>query len=219
MKLRFSFIAQRALGVLLFFATIFPSKAQAVYTGDNAKKFIQDVPETFRNQIIEGIPAQSPATPLKTRKLLVVNYNIRDKEVSKGHPSIPYANFAIQKMGEKTSAFETWFTDDTLIFCSDKLFDFDAIVLNNTVGVLFEGKEARQRLLDYVYSGRGIMGIHAGAGATFVQYPVYDQFPEFGEMMGGYENGGHPWKTNEYINMISDEPAHPLAGMYRPKGF
>jgi uncharacterized protein len=119
------------------------------------------------------------------------------------HASVPYANYAIYQMGVKTGAFETYFTSDTLAFARDILQQFDGIVLNNTVGVLFENTEMRQDLLDYVYGGGGIMGIHGGAGATFVQYPVYDHFPEFGEMMGGYENGGHPWKTHEFINMVS----------------
>jgi len=219
MKFHFSSFVGGVASSLLFFISTTHILAQAVYTGDQAEKFFWEIPENFKSQIREGIPTESFVSPQKSRKLLVVNFNIRDKTVSKGHPSIPYANYAFQQMGIKTGAFETWFTDDTLIFCSDKLFDFDAIVLNNTVGVLFQGKEARQGLLDYVYSGRGIMGIHGGAGATFVQYPEYDQFPEFGEMLGGYENGGHPWKTNEYINMIADEPAHPVVGTIGQRDF
>ncbi len=219
MKYFFLHHPKRSILTFLFLFSLHSLIGQGLYTGDQAAKFTAGIPENFRSQIREGIPSAAISAPLKARKLLVVNYNIRDRKVSSGHPSIPYANYAIQQMGIKTGAFETWFTDDTLIFCTDKLFDFDAIVLNNTVGALFEGKEARQRLLDYVYSGHGTMGIHGGAGATFVQYPVYDQFPEFGEMMGGYENGGHPWKTNEYINMIADEPAHPLAGTTGQKDF
>jgi type 1 glutamine amidotransferase/sugar phosphate isomerase/epimerase len=135
------------------------------------------------------------------------------------HASVPYANYAIYSMGVQTGTFETYFTNDTLAFTRDILQQFDGIVLNNTVGVLFENAKMRQALLDYVYGGGGIMGIHGGAGATFVQYPVYDQFPEFGAMMGGYENGGHPWKTHEFINMIVDEPGHPINLGFEVKDF
>jgi len=185
-------------------------KGQTFYSGAEAGIFFEGIPENFKMQIRNALPKQAYANPKKQRKLLVVNYNIRDKKITNGHASIPYANYAIYQMGEQTGAFQTFFSNDTLVFAKEILVQFDAIVLNNTVGVLFENKDTRQHLLDYIYGGGGIMGIHAGAGATFVQYPVYDQFPEFGEMMGAYENYGHPWKTHEWINIKVDEIEHPI---------
>ncbi len=185
-------------------------RAQTFYQGSKADTFFEGIPKNFQQQIERAIPKEYIVKPTSSKKLLVFNLNINGKKVSKGHASIPYANYAIYKMGEQTGAYETYFSRDTLVFAKDILTQFDGIVLNNTVGVLFENKDTRQALLDYVYGGGGIMGIHGGAGATFVQYPVYGQFPEFGEMMGGYENGGHPWKTHEWINMIVDERNHPV---------
>jgi len=185
-------------------------KAQTISKGSTADAFFDGIPENFQKQIERAIPKEYIVKPAVSRKLLVFNLNIIDKIISNGHPSIPYANYAIYKMGEQTGAYETYFSSDTLVITKDILAQFDGIVLNNTVGVLFENKDTRQALLNYVYGGGGIMGIHGGAGATFVQYPLYDQFPEFGEMMGGYENGGHPWKTHEWINMIVDERNHPI---------
>jgi len=46
--------------------------------------------------------------------------------------------------------------------------------------------------------------------ATFVQWPRYDQFPEFGEMLGGYENGGHPWKPDDTITLRVEDRRHPV---------
>ena len=69
-----------------------------------------------------------------------------------------------------------------------------------------------------VSNGKGFVGIHA-AGATFVQWPKYDQWPEFGEMLGGYENGGHPWKSDEWITIKLDDPEHPLNAGFKGKGF
>lgn len=203
--------------LLILFASI--SQAQPVLPASKAQKFYDGIPENFKKQINNAIPKQAVVEHKKKRKLLVVNYNIRDKKIWAGHASIPYANYAIYQMGEKTGAYETYFSDDTLAFKAETLAQFDAVILNNTVGVLFESASMRQGLLDYVYSGKGIMGIHGGAGATFVQYPVYDQFPEFGEMMGGYENGGHPWKTHEWINMKANEPAHPINAAFEGADF
>ncbi|MFA5535204.1 MAG: ThuA domain-containing protein, partial [Mariniphaga sp.] len=66
--------------------------------------------------------------------------------------------------------------------------------------------------------GGGFIGIHA-AGATFCQYPVYDQFPEFGEMLGGYENGGHPWGPKDTITLHVEEPLHPVNAAFDGRGF
>ena len=196
-----------------------PVLAQAVFKGDQAEAFFEEVPENFKMQIRNAIPKEAIVKPAQQRKLLVVNYNIRDKKVTGGHHSIPYANYAIYQMGEQTGAYQTYFSNDTLVFEKSIMDQFDAVVLNNTVGVLFENGTTRQDLLDFVYGGKGIMGIHGGAGATFVQYPVYDQFPEFGEMMGGYENGGHPWKTHEWINLLVEDSEHPLNHGFIQKDF
>ena len=193
--------------VMLFF--VLEAMAQVIVTGDEATQFFEPVADDFKRQIEIAIPEKAIAQPLKPRKLLVINRHVSNGRVMAGHASIPYANYAIKLMGEKTGAFQAYFTTDTLAFQADILNQFDAICFNNTAGVLFEDKQLRRNLLEYVYSGKGFIGIHA-AGATFVQYPVYDQFPEFGIMMGGYENGGHPWRNQEWIHIKVEEPSHPI---------
>ena len=91
-----------------------------------------------------------------------------------------------------TGAYEAVFSDDIEMFRPANIKQFDAICFNNTLGVLFDDPELRASLLGFVESGKGFVGIH-DAIATFVQYPKYDQWPEFGRMLGGTENGGHPW--------------------------
>ena len=198
---------------VLLFAALLTSTglhAQAYVSGDEAAAFFEGVPEYLRATIRNALPKEAVTVPQKPRKLLVISCNFRDGQAVKGHPSIPYANYALYRMGMQTGAFQAFFSNDTSAFEPSVLREFDAVCLNNTVGVLFNDPVTRQSLLDYVFQGHGIAGIHGGAGATFVQYPVYDQFPEFGEMMGGYENGGHPWKTHEWINLVVTEPGHPL---------
>jgi hypothetical protein len=54
--------------------------------------------------------------------------------------------------------------------------------------------------------GKGIVGIH-DAVATFVQYPVYDQWTAFGQMIGVTENGGQPWNGEVMTIRIEDKKA------------
>ena len=192
--------------------------AQPFKPAAQAKAFYAGLPDSAIELIYNAIPGMAMVSPEKPRKLLVFNLDIWNGEIRKGHPSVPYANYLLQLMGKKTGAYETYFSNDTMVFKSAYLNQFDAICFNNTVGVLFEDPVLRNNLLEFVYSGKGFFGIHA-AGATFCQWPVYDQFPEFGEMLGGYENGGHPWKPHEWITLKMDEPSHPINRAFEGKGF
>jgi len=160
-------------------------------------------------KIENALPERAPAPVSEPRRLLVFTLNMREGERQMGHPSQARANCAFSLMGERTGAFEAFFSSDTAVFTAEGLEPYDAICFNNTAGVLFEDGERRECLLEYVYRGGGFIGIHAAA-ATFVQWPVYDQWPEFGQMLGGYENGGHPWKPHEWITLRVEEPEHPV---------
>jgi len=171
-----------------------------------------------RTTIEKALPAKAPGKPGKPRKLLVVTLNVRDGVPRTGHPSIPHGNYALQLMGQKTGAYEAVFSNDVEMFRPRNLEKFDAVCFNNTVGVLFEDQELRMSLLDFVSGGHGFVGIHA-AGATFVQWPVYDQWPEFGDMLGGYENGGHPWKPDETITLRVEDPQNPVNAVFGGQSF
>jgi type 1 glutamine amidotransferase len=169
-------------------------------------------------KIETAVPKKPFVQPVKPRKLLVINLHMRDGQIINGHNSIPYSNLALDLMGKATGAFEPVFSNDTLMFTAENLEQFDAICFNNTAGVLFKSPKLRANLLNFVSQGKGFVGIHA-AGATFVQWPKYDQWPAFGEMLGGYENGGHPWKPYEWITLRVEEPDHPLTSMFKDKFF
>ncbi len=51
-----------------------------------------------------------------------------------------------------------------------------------------------------------------------MQYPKYDQWPEFGRMLGGTENGGHPW-NGEVMTMKVEDPASPINAAFGGKDF
>jgi len=121
-------------------------------------------------------------------------------------------------MGKKTGAYEAVFSDDMEMFRPDKIKQFDATCFNNTQGVLFNDPELRKSLLDFITEGHGFVGIHA-AIATFVQHPVYDQWPAFGKMLGGTENGGHPWAPTDSLTFKVDDPKSPLTAVFKGSGF
>ena len=171
-----------------------------------------------RGKIESAIPAKAQVKPKRPRKLLVVTLNMRDGVERRGHSSIPAGNYAIQMMGQKTGAYEAVFNNDLSVFRPENLKQYDAICFNNTVGVLTNDPGLRESLLAFVRAGKGFVGFHAAA-ATFVQYPKYDQFPPFGEMLGGYENGGHPWGPKDVISIKVEDPKHPVNAAFRGQAF
>jgi len=214
MKNIISFCLKIILNIILVYIIIllFPISvlSQKIYSVEEAESIFYPISDDYKMQIKNAIPKIASVQPDQQKKLLVFNLHVsKDRKPLVGHYSIPYANYAILLMGETTGAYETFFSNDTLVFQPQILDQFDAICFNNTGGVLFDDDELRMNILDYVYGGKGFIGIHAAA-ATFVQWPVYDQFPAFGIMLGGYENGGHPWKENEWITIRVDEPDHPV---------
>jgi hypothetical protein len=174
-----------------------------------------------KKPIDDAMPKAAPAMPQKPRRVLVSTLNVRRGSVRLGereHSSIPYGNYAIEQLGKRTGAYEAVFNNDIAMFKPGVIDQFDAILFLNTVGVLFDDKELRASLLDFIASGKGFVGFHAAA-ATFVEYPVYDQFPAFGQMLGGTENGGHPWKPTESFTVKVDDPKSPLTAMFGSEGF
>jgi type 1 glutamine amidotransferase len=72
-----------------------------------------------------------------------------------------------------------------------------------------EAEPARQKaLLNFVASGKGLIGIHAATDA-------YYKWTEYGEMIGGYFNG-HPWHN---INIKVDDSTSPVNAVFEGKNF
>jgi hypothetical protein len=106
----------------------------------------REVTPEGRQKIEAALPAMAPVKPLRTRKLLVVDYR-------GGHPSVPYANLAVELMGSKTGAYEAVISHDTSLLAADKLKTIDAVYLNNTAGIpvdVFSETELREIFAAYV---------------------------------------------------------------------
>jgi hypothetical protein len=161
-------------------------------------------------KIKAAMPEKAVAKPAKPRKMLVFW-----RCETFFHTVIPVANEALKIMGEKTGAFQvTAVTDDYSVFTAETLKQFDVICLNNTTSLKFDPKatpERCQALMDFVKSGKGIVGIHAAADNFY-------QWPEGMEMMGN-KFTAHPWGAGSTVAIKIDEPDHPLTAPFKGQGF
>jgi type 1 glutamine amidotransferase len=162
-------------------------------------------PEGIR-KILDAAPAKATAQPAKPRKLLVFY-----RTEGFVHPSIPYGIEALIVLGKKTGAFEAVASEDMAMFTPEKLAEFDGVMFLNTTGLKFEDPAQRKALLDFIASGKGMMGIHAATD----NFPTW---PEAQEMMGGKFNG-HPWGAGDTVAVKIDDPKHPVAQAFGGKGF
>ncbi len=179
----------------------------------------QEVSTEQKRKIDVALPQEAPATPQQPRLMLVTNLAMRDGKPWRGssNDAIPAQNYAVDQMGKRTGTYKAFFSNDVEMFRPANIRQFDAICFLNSVGVLFEDKELKASLLDYIQGGGGVVGIH-DAIATFVQYPVYDQWPAFGRMIGGTENGGHPWNGEPMTIRVEDHNS-PLTTVFEGKSF
>jgi len=127
-----------------------------------------------------------------------------------GHRSIPHANLALEIMGKKTGAFEPVFSNDLANLKYDKIRQFDAVYLNNTVGMIFVDPEVREGLTRFVREGGGLAGNHGVSHASM-------DWPEFGEMIG--TKWGVHREPTEQATVRIDDPNHPLTRAFGGKEF
>ncbi|MBM3289953.1 MAG: ThuA domain-containing protein, partial [Candidatus Hydrogenedentes bacterium] len=153
-----------------------------------------------------ALPAQARVAPPTARKLLVFT-------LCKGfvHSSIPVGAHAIERMGVKTGAYAATVSDDPMVFAPDSLAQFDAVLMLNTTGELFDDEKLKQSLAKFVKKGKGLVGIHAATDCFY-------HWAEYGEMMGGYFDG-HPWGSGDTVTCKLDDPAHALNTAFKGRGF
>jgi len=177
-----------------------------------AKAQIVPGPEE-RRQIEAAIPTKAIAAPGRARKLLIFDLNVGYG----GHRSIATCNLAFTLMGEKTGAFQTVISREPSVFKPETLREFDAVFLNNTVGNLFEDPALRQSLIEFVYGGGGLMGVH-GTSVAFTKWPgAIEDWPEFGIMIGA--RGANHRASDEHVFIKLDDPAHPVNQAFAGQGF
>ncbi|HWB32114.1 MAG TPA: ThuA domain-containing protein [Acidobacteriaceae bacterium] len=155
-------------------------------------------------KIDAALPDTAPAKPRKPRKLLVMDLNV----AYGGHRSIPAENYAIEQMGKRTGAYTVVFDDNLDNLKYPKIKQYDAIVLNNTVGMIFVDPEVRAGLLRFVREGGGLAGNHGTSHASM-------DWPEFHDMIG-VTRGVHRANTEKCWIKI-DDPKSPLVASFNGK--
>lgn len=170
-----------------------------------AERF-QPVTEAQRMAIVEAVPEQPTAEPAKPRRVLVF-YRCEGFI----HTSIPHGNVATQQMGRKTGAFQVDLADTYDVFTPENLSRYDAIVLNNTTHLKFPQPQQEQALLDFVASGKGLVGYHAASDNFYAH-------PKAAAMIGGQFNG-HPWGAGGTWAFKLDDPQHALNRAFGGQGF
>lgn len=159
---------------------------------------------------IDLIEAAMPPAPPKTdgpkRKVLVF-YRCQYP-----HVSIATGTKTFALMGKHTGAFEATLADDPADFSRDNLAQYDAVLLNNTTS--FDstiGLDGQSALLDFVRSGKGLIGIHAAADSC-------KQWQEGATLIGGVF-AGHPWTSKGTWQFRVKEPEHPLNSGFTKEAF
>ena len=167
-----------------------------------------------RKQIEAAIPKAAPAKPLKPRKLLIFDLNVGYP----GHGSIITANYAFKLMGQRTGAFETVISRDPAVFKRESLKQFDAVFFNNTVGNCFKDPALRRSLVELVYAGGGLMGVH-GTSVAFTRWTegAREDWPEFAFMLGA--RGASHLDANEPVLVRVEDETHPVTACFGGKEF
>jgi type 1 glutamine amidotransferase len=165
-------------------------------------------------------PDKAQAKALKQRNVLVWGHVWT-------HQPNPYAEKALEILAHKTGAFKAVISDDPRLLLANQLSQFDALVMNNIherepflpdgFSQLSKEQQAaarsfdqsvKQSILDYVRSGKGLVGIHAATAA-------FQNWPEYGEMIGGYY-GGH---IHQEVVIRPEDPDHPVNACFGGKPF
>ncbi len=206
MKKRSTLIASLTLASMcLLVAQNKPADAKPKTWEEKAAERFGNTPTAEHKATIDaGIP-ELTATPKAPHKVLVF-YRCEGFI----HTSIPFGNYALKTIAEKTKAFTADFSDQYAVFTKENLAQYDAIIFNNTTG-LNPDESQRAAILDFINNGKGVVGFHAAA----------DNFGKWEEgiaMIGGIFNG-HPWGAGGTWAFKVEDTSHPLNAAFAGKGF
>lgn len=156
--------------------------------------------------VLGVLTVSRPATmaqPVPARKKLLA---LGDTHTGFTHDSIGHALAVIDRLGRESGAFDTYIRTDSQWITKQpvppparnarNLNDFDAVLLY----ISGEGDWTDQQKKDFVSfvkdDGKGIVAAHTGNAAFY-------EWPEFGEMIGGYFDN-HPWGVVDARVIVED---------------
>jgi len=114
------------------------------------------------------------------------------------HGSIEVSRRVLDQVAARSGRFAVTATEDLSLITASSLSGYDAVFFF-TSGELALGAGQRAALLDFVSGGKGFGGAHSATDT------LYD-WPEYGELIGGYFDG-HPWTQEVAIDI--EDPDHP----------
>ena len=117
------------------------------------------------------------------------------------HSYLPDAEVALKKLGQE-NGWRVNTTHRCELITAENLETLDMLIFATTGNLAFDDSQ-KQTLLDFVRGGKAFFGIH---NATDTCY----DWPEYGEMLGGYF-AGHPW--HQEVNVIVEDTDHPATRM------
>lgn len=164
------------------------------------------VSEENLNKIEAALPDSAYAVPEAPRQLLVFH-----RVEGFNHSSIPTGIAALQRLGEKTGAYQATVSEDMAMFNEAQLSRFDAVCFLNTTKLSFEDPIHRANLMAFVKSGKGVVGIHAATDNFY-------NWLEASQMIGG-QFDQHPWTGDGTWAGIVEDYGHPLTQMFPKKTF
>jgi len=146
------------------------------------------------SQVGQGAGTAAPAAPQRKRLLA-----LGDTHTGFTHDSIGHALAVIDRLGRESGLYDTYIRTDSQWITKQvvppparnarNLDYFDAVFLY----ISGEGDWSDQQKKDFLSfvrdDGKGVVGAHTGNAAFY-------EWPEFGELMGGYFDN-HPWNVTE----------------------
>jgi type 1 glutamine amidotransferase len=121
------------------------------------------------------------------------------------HASIETSIAVLEDLSRRNGQFEMVATEDVSLLNAASLEEFDG-VLFFTSGELPVSESQKSGLLEFVWSGKGFMGVHSATDTFYT-------WPEYGDLIGARFNG-HPWV--QPIRLDLEDPDHPATVPLRP---
>jgi len=153
------------------------------------------IPADVKEKIVAALP-KAVVTPNRPRKLLIVDVAPTGAYY---HDTAAHANFAIQKMADRTGAFEAIFSNDLNNLKYPNILKYDAVFLNSGDGPVFADPDVLNGLARFVREGGGVAGLH---GASYASMDIR----EFGDLIGA-QTGPH--KVEDAVLKL-DDPNSPI---------
>ena len=117
------------------------------------------------------------------------------------HSFLPNAEVALKQIGkEQNWSVQTTHRCDKVT--AEALEETDVLAFATSGNLPLEDDQ-KKAIIDFVKGGKGFVGIHSATDTCY-------DWPEYGEMLGGWFNG-HPW--HQEIGVIVEDKTHPAMAM------